>query len=124
MYQYSLTYYIELFAQAITKSEKSSDLPRRLNNLREYFLYSLYANICRSLFEKDKLLLSFLLCYRLAEFQKQVNGEHFRFLLTGGVALDAQLPEAPRAPWISAKAWGEICRLSQLEGFSRLNNAL
>jgi dynein heavy chain, axonemal len=118
MYQYSLTYFIDLFTQAITKSEKSSDLKKRLSNLKSYFLYSLYSNICRSLFEKDKLLLSFLLCYRLMEYNKEISSEHFRFLLTGGVALDDKLPDIPHSTWITAKMWGEVYRLSQLNGFT------
>lgn len=95
MYQYSLTYYIELFAQAITKSEHSEQLQHRLESLKSYFLYSLYSNICRSLFEKDKLLLSFLLCTRLLQFKNLLHPEHMRFLLTGGLALDEKLPEKP-----------------------------
>jgi len=73
----------------------------------------LYSNICRSLFEKDKLLLSFLLCIRLLEFKKLVNIEELRFLLTGGIALDEKLPDKPEtAKWISVKMWGEVYRLS------------
>lgn len=41
MYQYSLAYYIDLFTQAIVKSERSEVLARRLENLRSYFLFSL-----------------------------------------------------------------------------------
>ena len=44
-------------------------------------------------------------------------GEHFRFLLTGGVALSDHLPEKPKSNFISDKSWGEIFRLSDLEGF-------
>lgn len=77
------------------KSEKSGNVTVRLDNLKSYFLYSLYANICRSLFEKDKLLLSFILCERLMEFKNQVSNEHFRFLLTGGLAVEENLPDLP-----------------------------
>ena len=107
MYQYSLTYYIDLFTQSILKSDKSPNLTLRLKNLRNYFLYSLYSNICRSLFEKDKLLLSFLLCTRLADFKGEITQEQLRFLLTGGVALDDYLPDKPKnSDWISMKSWG------------------
>jgi len=38
-------------------------------------------------------------------------------LLTGGVALSDHLPEKPKSNFISDKSWGEIFRLSDLEGF-------
>ena len=93
MYQYSLTYYIDLFTFAIAKSDKSDDLQVRLLNLKNYFLYSLYSNICRSLFEKDKLLLSFLLVTRLFAFRGELEEESFRFLITGGISQGNKLPD-------------------------------
>ncbi|XP_037073992.1 LOW QUALITY PROTEIN: dynein heavy chain 3, axonemal-like, partial [Pollicipes pollicipes] len=62
MYQYSLTWYIGLYLHSIQSSPKSPELKTRILALNDFFTRSIYRNVCRSLFEKDKLLFSCLLC--------------------------------------------------------------
>ena len=77
---------------------------------------SLYRNICRSLFEKDKLIFAALLTLKLMEMAKETDAADFKFLLTGGVSLGDILPEKP-CDWLSDKLWGEMNRLDKLPNF-------
>lgn len=69
MYQYSLTWFINLYINSIDTANKSKILERRLAFLRETFTYNLYQNVCRSLFEKDKVNLHTILSYDIIELK-------------------------------------------------------
>ncbi|KAL7754340.1 hypothetical protein RI367_000321 [Sorochytrium milnesiophthora] len=120
MYQYSLSWFLNLYVQAIADSEKSPDLDVRLSNLKACFTYSLFCNVCRSLFKKDKLLFSFLLCTGVAKGDNKINLDEWNFLLTGGVSVESNLPPNPAPEWLSDKSWGDIVRLSNMASFKSI----
>lgn len=43
----------------------TESVEKRIGNINEFFTFSLYSNVCRSLFEKHKLMFAFLLCARI-----------------------------------------------------------
>ena len=121
MYQYSLAWFIQMFKFSIDKSKKASDVRERLKNLEEHFTYAMYCNICRSLFEKDKLLFSFTLCIAILRGAGNIDNEEYNFLLTGGVSLAENTQRNPVSSWLEPNLWDEICRLGDLEAYEGLN---
>ncbi|XP_008419893.1 dynein heavy chain 3, axonemal isoform X1 [Poecilia reticulata] len=119
MYQYSLTWFINLYQYSISESTKSDVVSVRINNIIEHFTLCIYNNVCRSLFEKDKLLFSLLLTVGILQGKGRINDEVWRFLLTGGVALDNPYPN-PASEWLSDKSWSEIVRASKLPNLNEL----
>ncbi|XP_022428499.1 dynein heavy chain 12, axonemal isoform X6 [Delphinapterus leucas] len=121
MYQYSLIWFVNLYINSIHDSNKSKILEKRLRYLNDHFTYNLYCNICRSLFEKDKLLFSFLLCANLLLAKKEIEYQELMFLLTGGVSLKSS-EKNPDPTWLQDKSWEEICRASEFPAFKGLRN--
>ncbi|RKO89233.1 dynein heavy chain and region D6 of dynein motor-domain-containing protein [Blyttiomyces helicus] len=119
MYQYSLGWFMNLFLSAITHSDRSDDIEQRIVNINEYFTFSLFTNVCRSLFEKHKLLFSFLLIIRILMNDDKVDADEWRFLLTGGSTIQKQM-QNPAPDWLSAQSWAEVLALSTLPSFASI----
>ncbi|KAK2921231.1 hypothetical protein Q8A73_000716 [Channa argus] len=120
MYQYSLTWFINLYLFSIAESVKSDNVSERINNIVEHFTLSIYNNVCRSLFEKDKLLFSLLLTVGIMQGKNRIDDQVWRFFLTGGIGLNNPYPN-PAPDWMSDKSWSSIVgasKLPNLKGFS------
>ncbi|KAI5937324.1 Dynein heavy chain 1, axonemal [Manis javanica] len=116
MYQYSLEWFLGIFLSGITNSERADNLKQRIANINRYLTYSLYSNVCRSLFEKHKLLFAFLLCARIMTNEDKIDQNEWRYLLSGG-SIQVRT-ENPAPDWLSDRAWRDILALSNLPTFS------
>ncbi|XP_015126095.2 dynein heavy chain 12, axonemal [Diachasma alloeum] len=117
MYQYSLSWFINLYIVSIDTANKSKILEQRLMYLRDTFTYNLYQNVCRSLLEKDKVLYSFLLYTTILLAEEKIIKNELMFFLSGGIVV-GKTPQNPAADWLPDKSWEEISRVGQLPPFS------
>ncbi|XP_045534007.1 dynein axonemal heavy chain 7 [Papilio machaon] len=117
MYQYSLGWFEGLFTAAIDNTDKVDDINERLAILRAYFTYSLYNNICRSLFEKDKTVFSLLLTMTIMVAEGRLQQGDVLFLLGG--AQPRHVPPNP-VQFLSPQAWAELNGLSEFDKFKNI----
>ncbi|KAF0288035.1 Dynein heavy chain 1, axonemal [Amphibalanus amphitrite] len=107
MYQYSLEWFLMTFHNSMQTADQSDSVPTRVENINEFFTYSLYQNICRSLFERHKLLFAFLMAIRIMTEQGAINVEEYRYLLAGGTPT-GEIKENPATDWLPERCWREI----------------
>ncbi|XP_054472107.1 dynein axonemal heavy chain 1 [Anoplopoma fimbria] len=118
MYQYSLEWFLGIFMAGIANSERADTVEKRIANINEFFTFSLYSNVCRSLFEKHKLMFAFLLCVRIMMNENKIDMTEWHYLLSGGMPV--QELTNPAVTWLSERAWQDILGLSALDNFSNL----
>lgn len=83
MYNYSLEYFFKLFNQRLDRSQQSSDVIQRIKMLMEDNTISFYEKISRGLFEKDKLLYSFLIVTSKLQNDGAIGDSEWQFFLRG-----------------------------------------
>ncbi|KAG5888365.1 hypothetical protein JTB14_033502 [Gonioctena quinquepunctata] len=104
MYQYSLKYFNQIFNNVIETSEKSNDLTKRLVTLHEEITLAVYTNISRGLFERHKLVFSFMLCVSIFQQNGTISDGQWSFLLRGPVGKGA-IPKKPDYPTVTDAMW-------------------
>ncbi|KAL4429302.1 hypothetical protein ABPG74_002288 [Tetrahymena malaccensis] len=123
MYQYSLNWFINLYIDSFDKAEKSKSAKAqdRVIAVSQYLTYSIYSNVCRSLFEKDKLLFSFLLLLRIQENKKHIDNNELNFLISP-IDISSEdvinsahdLQENPAKSFLPHTTWLKIVALSRI----------
>merc|ERR1719375_270063 len=97
-YQYSLEWFINVFLLAIATAEKfDRNLQKRLVALSSRFIRLLYERVCDSLFERDKLMFSLLLTFKVMEVDQDIDEAQKKLLLIGGGGGGALAKPKPNA---------------------------
>jgi len=122
MYQYSLGWFRVVFKGTLDNSEPDNNLDKRLENINAHFVYSLYDNVCRGLFEKHKLLFSLTLCVKLLQGYDKMEESQWRFLLTGPAGADCKIDKP--ADWLTEVMWIEVSKLSEVKMFEGLDQSV
>ena len=110
MYQYSLQFYKDLVVQRLQKTEKKEVLNDRLELLVSDLTSSIYTNVCRGLFEKDKLLYSFMMSAKINIASGDVTESEWLSFLVGAIPESSitekePLPEILKNLGVSEKNW-------------------
>ncbi|XP_046331899.2 dynein axonemal heavy chain 6-like [Haliotis rufescens] len=113
MYQFSLKYFKQLFNATIESSEKSDNLDTRLAICLDQTTMCIYKNVARALFEKEKLVFSFMLCGEILKTAKFISVAGWNFFLRGAAGMDRQRPPKPDKPWLSQTVWKTAYDLSE-----------
>ena len=119
MYQYSLQWFTQLFVRGISAAPPSNEVTQRVENLNLFFsTFSVYTNICRSLFERHKLLFSFILCVKILQGENIIDALEYRFLLSGisPEHIDHQMPQTN---WLEKNVWDDLGEMAGLPFFKR-----
>ncbi|KZC03876.1 Dynein heavy chain 1, axonemal [Dufourea novaeangliae] len=116
MYQYSLEWFVEIFNNSIKATEKSADIEERVAGINRKFMFSLFSNVCRSLFERHKLHFAFLVCARIRMNEKLIDPTEWRHFLAGPEPFEDKPNPSPN--WITPRCWKEIQALENLDNFA------
>lgn len=116
MYQFSLDWYLTLYNFSIESANRSRDLQRRIDFLIKSITKHFYNNICRSIFDVDKLIFSWIFTTRVLVTNGQLKEEQLNLFISGHDNFIGPIFEKPNADWLTEKMWNDLNKLSQITG--------
>lgn len=98
-------HFFQVFNTVIETSEKKEDLQERLNVLYYGITLSVYTNVSRGLFERHKLVFSFMVCVAIFQQAGVIADTHWNYLLRGPVGAKQEVPKKPDNPTVTEAMW-------------------
>lgn len=97
--------FLQVFNTVIETTEKKEDLQERLNDLYYGITLSVYTNVSRGLFERHKLVFSFMVCVAIFQEAGVIEDAHWNYLLRGPVGAKQEIPKKPDNPTVTEAMW-------------------
>lgn len=116
LYQYSLEWFVDVYFQSIINASTSRLIEERRRSLKLTFTYSLYLKTAESMYNKDRLLLAFLIASNILINEKKVSRDEYWYFLFGECNFKLQ-EENPLPTEISKSKWSGLCHLYILPCF-------
>jgi dynein heavy chain len=112
MYQFSLKYFTDIFNNTISTATKQNDLDKRLRQLIEVCSMAIYQNVSRGLFERHKLMFSFMMCVDILRMRGVIPDEQWLLFLRGLPPLEKERPAMPEGvDGLTEDIWNKIVDL-------------
>ena len=112
MYQFSLDTFNYMFLKAIAKTKKADQLDERSKNLMSTITYTIFAYVTRGLFEKDRLIFSSQLGFRILSRRGELPADELDFIIKAPRNMDSG-DRSEALQWLPDACWGTVQALAE-----------
>lgn len=115
IYQFPLQWFQRNFVKNLHKTPASSDIDERLANLKKSFTRHFYDAVYPTLFARDRLVFSFMICIDVMRTNQSINDDQFKFILSQDEGDDIEsVAVTDNVPWIDQKSWNLLNAATKL----------
>ncbi|XP_075217843.1 uncharacterized protein LOC142322649 [Lycorma delicatula] len=126
MYRYSLPIFQRIYSlvvRGVVRENPYISWRSLQKKCIEEFMVAIFNFVCRGIFQKHRLLYSFLICIKVMMNSQITDQSQLMFFMTGPREMEEVITK-PKQQWITKKAWEEICYLKKFKAFKDLPNHL
>ncbi|CCW60171.1 unnamed protein product [Phytomonas sp. EM1] len=114
MYQYSLQFFVNLVRHEIENTEKPTFydeesegmLQEHLVKVKDRLTETTYNQVCRGLFNRDKIILSVLIVTSIARQKGEITDAEWQYFVRSTALIPSNLPEIPaELKWMNRQQW-------------------
>ncbi|KRX01956.1 hypothetical protein PPERSA_07601 [Pseudocohnilembus persalinus] len=82
-------------------------------NINKQFMRNLFENVSISLEEKDKILISFMICTKILKIRNEITQQELRFLTVGAMENETIL-QNPKKTFLNEKQWNDFVAFTKI----------